>query len=57
LSEYLEDHKKMWVLREVAKEMPNGVLEDILKMLDKSWDKEMQHLQPPKKKDAFVTKF
>lgn len=57
MSEYLEDHKKMWVLREVAKEMPDGILVVILKMLDKAWDKEMQQLEPPKNKVTFVTKF
>ena len=57
MSEYLEDHIKMKVLREVSKDMPNGILEDILKMLDKGYEKEFKNLQPPKKKSAFVTKF
>ncbi len=54
---YLEDHIKMKVLREVSKEMPNKILEEILKMLDKGYEKEFRKLIPPKKKSAFVTKF
>ena len=57
MSEYLEDHIKMKVLREVAKDIPNGILEDILKMLDKGYEKEFRELIPPKKKVPFVTKF
>jgi len=57
MSEYLEDHIKMKVLREVSKDMPNGILEEILKMLDKGYEKEFKNLKPPKKKVAFVTKF
>jgi len=57
MSEYLEDYIKMKVLREVAKDMPNGILGDILKMLDKGYKKHFQELIPPKKKDKFVTKF
>lgn len=54
---YLEDHIKMKVLREVAEDFPDGILEDILKMLDKGYKKHFQGLIPPKKKSAFVTKF
>ena len=57
MSEYLEDYIKMKVLREVAKDMPNGILEEILKMLDKGYKKHFQELTPPKKKRSFVTKF
>jgi len=57
MSEYLEDHIKMKVLRVVAKEFPDGTLENILKMLDKGYKKEFQGFKPPKKKDKFVTKF
>jgi len=57
MSEYLEDHIKMKVLREVAKDIPDGILLGILKMLDKGYEKEFQELTPPKKKSAFVTKF
>ena len=57
MSEYLEDYIKMKVLRQVAKDMPNGILEDILKMLDKGYKKHLWELKPPKKKSKFVTKF
>ena len=57
LERYLEDHIKMKVLREVAKDFPDGILEDILKMLDKGYKKHFLKFGPPKKKSAFVTKF
>ena len=57
MSEYLEDHIKMKVLRVVAKEFPDGTIGAILKSLDKLYKKEFQGLQPPKKKCKFVTKF
>jgi len=57
MSEYFEDHIKMKVLREVAKDIPDGILVNILKMLDKGYEKEFQGFTPPKKKSAFVTKF
>ncbi len=54
--EFLEDYKKMKVLREMAKKMPGSNLEYILKTVDEIWDEEIQKLQPPKNK-SFVTKF
>ena len=54
---YLEDHIKMKVLREVAKDFPNGTIEFLLKTLDKGYNKEFKNLKPPKKKVAFVIKF
>ena len=57
MSEYLEDHLKMRVLYEVAKKMPGGMLDDLLKYVDKIWIEELHELLPPKKKKAFVTKF
>lgn len=55
MSKYLEDYAKMQVLRKVAKKMPNGTLEDILKRIDNTWDEKVEKLIPPKK--GFVTKF
>jgi len=57
MPKYSEVYGKMWVLRQMAKEMPGEIVDDILKMLDKTWDEEIQKLQPTKKKYAFVTKF
>ena len=57
MSEYLEDYKKMQVLREVAKGWPNSHLEHILESLDRQWDEIIKELKPPRKKRKFVTKF
>ena len=56
-AEYFVDHKKMEIMREVAKKMPGSNLVYIITYIDKTWAKEMKKLKPPKKKDAFVTKF
>lgn len=55
--EYFVDHKKMEIMREVAKKMPESSLVFIITYIDETWEKEMKKLKPPKKKDAFVTKF
>ena len=57
MSEYLEDYKKMQVLRIVAKKYPHSQLGYVLESLDRLWDEIMKELLPPKKKGAFVTKF
>jgi len=54
---YLEDYVKMKVLREIAEEDPNGIINALLKSLDKAYIKNFQKLKPPKKKSAFITKF
>jgi len=54
--EYFVDHKKMEIMREVAKKMPNSNLVYIITCIDETWEKEMKKLKPPKKK-SFVTKF
>jgi len=58
-AEFVVDHLKMKVLREVAKKDsdPNGMLDWLLKTVDEIWEKEMKELKPPKKNVAFVTKF
>jgi len=56
MSYYLEDHKKMRVLRIMAKDDPDGIVNFVLKTIDEFWDEEIQKLKPPKKA-AFVTKF
>ena len=56
MSDYLEDHAKMNVLRKMAKERYNVQLAYIIKILDETWDEEIAKLQPIKK-TAFITKF
>lgn len=53
IKEINEEYKKMSVLRAVAKKFPTGQIHYILKALDEAWEetKEMQRLQPPKKKN------
>lgn len=55
--EYFVDHKKMTIMREIAKKMPDSNLVYIITYMDKIWAKEMKKLEPPKKKSKFVTKF
>lgn len=55
--EYFVDHKKMEIMREVAKKMPESNLVFIITYIDETWEKEMKKLKPPKKKSKFVTKF
>ena len=38
------ENRKMNVLREVAKDMPDGHLDFILKTLDTKWDEQMKQL-------------
>jgi len=57
LADYIIDHKKMEIMREMAKKMPNSNLVYIIKCIDETWAKEMKGLKPPKKKRKFVTKF
>ena len=58
-TEYFVDHKKMEIMRGVAKKMPGSNLEYIIKYIDETWEKEIKKLKPPKKKKKsnFVTKF
>jgi len=53
---YIE-YRKMRILREVAKNMPDSQLAFTLKSVDRQWDEIIKPLQPPKKKKSFVTKF
>ena len=48
--EYFVDHKKMEIMREVAKKMPESNLVFIITYIDEKWEKEMKKLKPPKKK-------
>ena len=43
MPDYLEDHIKLNVIREVAKECrpPNDILNFVLKTVDKYWDREI----------------
>jgi len=58
-TEYFVDHKKMEIMREVAKKMPGSDLLHIITCIDEKWTKEIKKLKPPKKKKKsnFVTKF
>lgn len=56
MSEYLEDHIKLTVIRKVVKENPHEILNWILKTVDRIYEEQFGVLIPPKKK-AFVTKF
>lgn len=56
MSEYLEEHTKLSIIREIAKKLPNGQLSYILKTVDEIWDREIKKFLRPKKK-SFVTKF
>ncbi len=56
MSEYLEDYKKMKILREVALKIPGGHLEHIIKTIDEIWEREFKKMTPSKRK-TFVTKF
>jgi len=57
LMAYIIDHKKMKIMREIAKKIPDSNLVYIVKCIDETWEKEMKKLMPPKKKSKFVTKF
>lgn len=63
MPKYLESYAKMKVLRKMAKKMPNGILADILKTVDETWNKEIEkrykeiEKRVPQKKKSFVTKF
>ncbi|KKM63434.1 hypothetical protein LCGC14_1511450 [marine sediment metagenome] len=41
MPDYLEDHIKLTVIRDVAKECPNDILDFVLKTVDKYWDIEI----------------
>ena len=57
MSEYLEDHAKLCIIRKIAKKHPNAAVDFMLKTIDETWDKEMQRLanEVESKKVAFVT--
>lgn len=57
--DYIIDHKKMEIMREIAKKMPESNLVYIIKCIDETWAKEIKKFQLPKKKkkNKFVTKF
>ena len=42
---YFIDHKKMKIMRQVAKKMPGSNLVYIITCIDETWDKEMKNLK------------